>query len=375
MINSKNKKLSSLIDSKRGLHLTIYTQFDGDVIRFRTQLRQLLLTAEEHLDPVLSTEQKNLFLKPIFDLAFDPATLKRFKGNIAIFRKNDFFNLKSIPLDIDDMCVVADSFHIKPLISWAQQDQDFLLVGLSANEAKLYFGNQSELKKVDTAVYPDFLRQLKYDSGPVSMREIRLQKMQLQQTMQWMASWIDELIHGKALTVFVAGDFENVTAFLKNSRCQTIYPETLTPHFSEAHLPDMCSRIREILKLDSKKQCRASLEEVELAQLEKTAKTNIFQIAKAAINGTVKKLVIAKDFHIFGKLDRSTGGIALHTADLDHEDDCLLDDLAQTVLIKGGEVVVVNKSEIPMGRPIVAVLYPQQTSAFAKSPNPTAIAV
>ncbi len=124
MINSKNKLLSSVIDSKHGLHLTAYIKYDGNIIRFRNKLKQLLKIADRHLSPVLSVEDKKQFLKPVLGFGFDPETLRKFKGNIAIFRKNGFFKCISLPVEIEETCVVADTFHIKPLIKWAQQDQD-----------------------------------------------------------------------------------------------------------------------------------------------------------------------------------------------------------------------------------------------------------
>jgi hypothetical protein len=83
---------------------------------------------------------------------------------------------------------------------------------------------------------------------------------------------------------------------------------------------------------------------------------NIFQIAKAAIKGKVRKLVIADGINIFGKIDRKSGGLSIHPTHLDHEDDDILDDLAQEVLAQGGEVVVASRDEIPKGRPALAIL-------------------
>jgi hypothetical protein len=86
------------------------------------------------------------------------------------------------------------------------------------------------------------------------------------------------------------------------------------------------------------------------------ANRNIFQIAKAAIQGKVRKLIIADGINIFGKIDKKSGGISIHPAHLDHEDDDILDDLAQEVLAQGGEVIVASRDEIPKGRPILAIL-------------------
>ena len=89
---------------------------------------------------------------------------------------------------------------------------------------------------------------------------------------------------------------------------------------------------------------------------------NIFQISKAVVQGRVRKLIVTDEISIFGKIDRNSGGVAIHPLDLDHEDDCILDDLAQMVLSQGGEVVIAKRDEIPKGRPILAILDDEASS-------------
>ena len=70
----------------------------------------------------------------------------------------------------------------------------------------------------------------------------------------------------------------------------------------------------------------------------------------------MRKIIVTDELSIFGKIDPKSGGLAIHPFDLDHEDDCILDDLAQMVLSQGGEVIVAKRDEIPKGRPILAIL-------------------
>ncbi len=359
MINSKNKTLNTILDSKNGLHLTAYIKFDGNIVRFRKKLNTILLTSEKYLSPVLNAEDKKRFLSPVKALGLESETLKQIKGNIAIFRKDNFFRYMSLPIEVEETCVVANTFHIKPMIKWAQQDQDFLIVGLSFDGAILYKGNQSEFKKIDTEVYPEYLRNQKY----------LLQKAVPLHTMEWLSWRVSELVKGNKTTVFVAGNKDYVSAFIKNFKSDKLYPETIAPHFSIENIYEICQNVRALLRMDSRTKFIEALKEFEIAQSTNTAKTNIYQIAKAAIKGNVKKLVIAEDLNVFGRLDPSTGGVSIHPIDMDHEDDCLLDDLAQTVLLGGGEVIVAKRCEIPKGRPIVAVLNNQQSELHALVPK------
>ena len=96
--------------------------------------------------------------------------------------------------------------------------------------------------------------------------------------------------------------------------------------------------------------------EFRFAEDENRARKNIFQIAKAAVQGQIRKLIVAEGINIFGKIDKQTGGLAIHPFDMNHEDDDILDDLAQTVLAYGGDVVVAPREEIPKGRTVLAIL-------------------
>ncbi|MEZ4871955.1 MAG: hypothetical protein R2827_06875 [Bdellovibrionales bacterium] len=67
-------------------------------------------------------------------------------------------------------------------------------------------------------------------------------------------------------------------------------------------------------------------------------------------------MIVSDGIQIFGKICKKTGGLSINPVHLDHEDDDLLDDLAQLVLAKGGRVVVASADQIPKGRPILAIL-------------------
>lgn len=375
MVNSKSKLLKSVLDSKAGLHLTTYIKFDGDMFRFRKRLSQLLRKADDHLSPVLSAADKKKFLSPLKTLALDAETLKKFKGNIAIFRKTNFFRFISLPIEIEETSVVADTFHVKPLIKWAQQDQDFLLVGLSFDGASLYKGSQSEFKKIDKAIYPESLKRLDNEGGYIWSKEKRQQKIEMHQTMRWLAQWVEEMVGDTKTTIFVAGDKDVVSDFVKNFSSEKLYPEAIAPYYSDSNVFEICRSIRSVLRLDSRIRLEECLREFENAQKLKIAKINIFQIARAAIKGNIKKLIVAEDLNLFGKLDRLTGGVSMNAVEMDHEDDCLLDDIAQTVLLNGGEVFVAKRGEIPRGRPIVALLKNQQSDLYADISKMQEIAV
>ena len=78
-------------------------------------------------------------------------------------------------------------------------------------------------------------------------------------------------------------------------------------------------------------------------------------IASYAVQGRVHQLLLERDAQLWGKLDRDNGAVELHGSTRVKGDD-VLDDLAEAVLVRGGEVFAVDKSRMPSKSPVAAIL-------------------
>jgi hypothetical protein len=356
MVVSKEKVLQPILKSSDGIHLTAYVPAWSNMIELRKKVREIAVIAEEYLSPVMSKNEISSFLEPIEKLTSDAGLLKNFIGNLAIFRTKNSIRILSVPIEVEFTCVVATTFHIKPLLRWVQQDKEFLFLGLSKNYASLYSGTQSSFSYLDDAIYPESLRRIGLNEGNESLKELRKKRTDLEATMKWLAGWVNDMTQKQKPTLFLAGDNHMVRLLAKHLKYENLYPESLYASFDESKTGEIRNIIRAILRKEARYRLEQALVEFWCAEDLNLAKKNIFQIAKAAVAGKVKKLIIADDFKIFGKLNKKTGCLSINPVDLDHEDDDILDDLAQTVLNYGGEVIVAKRDEIPKGRPILAIL-------------------
>lgn len=339
MITASHRTLKDLLNSNNGVHLSVYVQNHDSDQSFRKRLNQLVKSAESHLKEVFESEDLQLFLKPIREFAANPFHLQRKKGSLAFFVKKDFFKIVHIPSIIDEISVTADSFHIKPLIHWAQQDHEFILVGVNADAVHFYKGTATELSKIDMITTP------------------KKDKAEFDFTIKWLGNWIHYLTKKTQTFVFVIGDKKTCRAIEKSMSSRDSMPYMIQTGFREDKLSQQIDKIRSLVRLSAQTKVNTTLKEFDIQLKLNSAKTNIFTIAKAAVKGRIRKLVVAKDYLIFGRMDKLNGGLALHPKEMDHEDDCLLDDIAQTVLKNGGEVTVVKRLDIPKQRPILALLY------------------
>jgi hypothetical protein len=168
--------------------------------------------------------------------------------------------------------------------------------------------------------------------------------------------WILDLTKNSKPKLFVAGDPMLVAGLNQHLTYSQTVKNPILNTFSKSHANEICRSIRKILKSETQKSFDASLLEFHFAEEANRTQKNIFKISKAIAEGKVKKLVVTDEVNIFGKVDSKSGALSIHPYDVDHEDDCILDDLAQRVLSQGGEVIVAQRDEIPKGRPILAIL-------------------
>ena len=365
MIASKMSVLKPLIESNEGQHLTAYLTNEKNIFHLRRQLRETLETAYEYLAPVMSPDALVKFVAPLHNAIADTKLLRNLKGNVGIFRNENLFRILSLPVPVEQTCVVATSFHVKPLLRWIQNDREFLFLGITEGTASLYHGNQNSFNLIETIIFPEALQKTSYPDSYEDLKKLRFKSHKYDETIEWLNEWIFSLTKEVKPVLFVAGKRELTGPLLKQCRYANTREQAIWPSFSQEKATEICMEIRSILKKNARKDLEHSLMEFYQAEELNLANKNIFQIAKAAIKGKVRKLIIADGIKIFGKIDKTSGGLSIHTAHLDHEDDDILDDLAQEVLAQGGEVVVASRHEIPKGRPILAI-FEQPHSEQAK---------
>ena len=361
MIIEKKVSLKSILESSEGIHLTAYLVNRGDLVDLKLQLQETLNEAYEWLYSVQSIEERKKFLEPLDALLNDARILKDMKGNIGIFRTKDSFRILNIPVDLERQCHVATTFHVKPLLRWMQLDREFLILGLTKDSAHLYIGNQSSLHKIDAILFPEFFRKKAVLQGYINLKKSRQLRLQKKETYSWTNGWLLQLTQKSSYKLFVAGEKPFVGDLIGHLKQKNIMTIPVSIDFDEHNLSEICRLVRHTLKDEAKRTLTQALLEFHFAEELNLAKKNIFQIAKAAVQGRVKKLIVADSINVFGKLDKKTGNIEIHPFDLDHEDDDILDDIAQAVLASGGEVLVAHREEIPKGRPILAILEHEDT--------------
>jgi hypothetical protein len=348
------ESLMPLIQSQGGLHFSAYISREVGAPSVKDQLQEALKVASEDIRTVLGRDERKHFLKPLQALLNDTKMISGIKGNLGIFRSPKLFRVLHVPVPVDEYSTVASSFHVKPLLRWVQEDRVFRLLTVSEKMSCLYLGTQHSLRPLDTFVGSKNkpIKTLSSLSEYFSKRKTHKKQEKLLEILGWLEGHLDSESDLSSTPLFVVAPTE-ARMFLNQSL------GAYNIHFLEESntraLPSAIARIRKLLREDAEFRLREKINDFELAEALEIAESNVARISKAAHSGRVKKLLIAGDMKVFGKIAPDSGNVTFHSTDLDHEDEDILDDIAQAVVKQGGEVVVVPKRKIPGEHPILAI--------------------
>ena len=259
MLASKMSILKPLLESKKGQHLTVYVPNDQNIFQLKSQLRETLDLAYEYLAPVMNPESLVRFLTPIHNTIEDTKLLKNLKGNVALFRNEKSFRILSLPVSVEQTCVLATSFHVKPLLRWIQVDRDFLLLGIHETSASLYQGNQSTFSLVDTIIFPTTLQSSSHQTKLEDLKMENSKILENNEIVVWLNEWLFRLTKDIKPTLFIAGQKEQKSSFLKGYCYESMSRKAISSAFSQEKAADICAEIRAHLKKDTKKELEQAL--------------------------------------------------------------------------------------------------------------------
>jgi hypothetical protein len=134
-----------------------------DPIRFKNLLTQ----AETKLESLkLRRPEIDALLQPASDLLNDQNFWKHLRRSLAVFVGPDFFETYRMPYALDELVVVAERFHIKPLLPGISQDQAFNILALSQNQVRLLEGDRHEVWEIELENVPTSLQEALWADDP-----------------------------------------------------------------------------------------------------------------------------------------------------------------------------------------------------------------
>jgi hypothetical protein len=128
-----------------------------DPIRLKNLLRS---TQEQLLQRGLRRPKVDDLLQPARNLISSHSFWQHQSDGLALFLASKMFRAYRLPLDFEELLVVGDHFHLKPLLPLLSEDGRFYILALSQNEIRLLQGTRYSVGQIDLDTVPKNLADL-----------------------------------------------------------------------------------------------------------------------------------------------------------------------------------------------------------------------
>jgi hypothetical protein len=299
------------------------------------------------------------------------------KDGLAVFASPGHFAIYCVPLPLRNIVVAADTYHVKPLLPLLYNSVRFHVLALTRNEVTLYEGNAERLEPLPQSGIPRSLvaalgeetTDTRADraahggaGGPGAGKAYHGygkgsddDKEELRRYFRAVDRAVDERyskVNGLPLILCAVDYYHPLYREVAHDRhllSEGVLhdPRGLTPAQVHEHAWKIFERMHQ-------RRVKEAVEEIGAARAHHAGSTDLEEIARAAVSGRIRRLLVEEKRRIWGRLNRDTGEVALGGAQGNPDDVDVLDDLAEVTLLHGGDVLLVPRADLPTDAGVAA---------------------
>lgn len=333
-----------------------------DRIRFGNLVKKL----EESLRKSHPKRDTTALLAPFHELIADSRFWNYSADGLAVLASPGFFRVYKLVRPVQELAVVADSFHIKPLLRMVQSADDYQILAVSREAAQLYQGNRDGIHEVMLPEdFPSTLDDV-VDRDAKKPQPIRTHGMTTASTRHGTSSRADlaqtdtELFfrtvdravlerysRPQRLPLVLMALPENQGHFRQLSHNPFLLERGIDASPTAVPLEELRQRAWKVVEPQYLERLRALTDMFGAARPHGLADADLMLIGRSALSGRVSTLLIEADRVVPGRIDPITGSVDLDDL-ADPQVNDVLDDLAEQVLATGGQVIIVPSERMPV---------------------------
>lgn len=373
-------ELEELMQRRQGACVSIFapmvkagTETQQNPIRFKNLVRR---SHEALVERGLGDPDARQLLAPATDLIDDTPFWQHQSTGLAVFVSPGFFRYYRLPVEVRELAVVEDRFHLKPLLPLLSGDGRFYVLALSQKRVRLLEATRHSVRELDLGDLPTSLNDavgyeveeshIQYHSGTRSARGGSSPvyhgqgggdddvKLEIQKFFNLLDRGVSSLIGDREAPLVLAG----VEFLFPLYRQVSSYPDLVEGGVPGNHDATSAEELREkAWPLVEPVFTRAQEEAVgRFRGLLGTgqASVQLDDVVTAAHDGRVETLFVALGTRRWGSFDQERRVVELSEHNGPGTED-LVDFAALQTLLKGGEVFAVPPEQVPEGGAVAAV--------------------
>jgi hypothetical protein len=293
------------------------------------------------------------------------------RDGIAIFASPDHLQVIDLLQAPEELLVVSDSFHIKPLIRILQSGDRYQLLCLELKNVRVFEGNQFRIERLEMRHLPQNPSEVAgmsmsshSDSASDLMQSSRqadegggdTEAVPVEVFMRAVdrAVW-ENYSRPSGLPLILCADERTNAAFRAVSKNPQLMEQSimLDPHILSPQR--LCEEAWKLMEPIYQRRMETLVNDFRTAKARQKGSDDVVQVAEAASTGRVDTLLVGDGKHIAGKLLRHSGLLEPASMTTHPQGDDVLDDLAEMVLRQDGHVLILPDNAMPTDTGVAAI--------------------
>lgn len=342
------------------------------------RLKNLLRSVHEKLAEtgMESTEAAEL-MAPVRELVDDPTFWQEQEGGLIIFRSPDALRTYRLPTPIDELAMVNERFHVKPLFTMLAEDRPFYVLAISLKNIRLIAATRHHAEELEIPGVPrsltealgDLTRQHSPFQASTSSKTVARSPIfhghgtgedNLKAEIVQFFNLADKALlkhMDRDLPVVLAGVEYLLPRYKETTELPHVLDEGLTGNAENLSPDELRDKAWEIVEPVLTAALRKAAERYGDLLSTGRASSRYDEILQAAHDGRIDTLFVARGVRLWGTYDPKARAIRIQenqtTQRKGNED--LLDLAAIQTFQNGGQVYAVPQQDVPGGQEVAAV--------------------
>ena len=365
-----NEFPNDIIYEENGLFISLYQpthrhrpENKQDLIRFNNLIQKIENSLEERY------ENKDIkgIMKPFKEIAEDKEFWNNTADGLAILSNGEKCIVYKLQRTVEELALVSDRFHIKPLIRHFQSDDRYHLLGLDRKEFKLYEGNRYGFEEIE--LDPDIPRTIEDVLGD-EYSEAYLnpgsyggaggtpmyhghggRKDEIDKDTEKFFRYIDKFVldnysNPMQIPLILVALDEHHGIFRNITSNQYLMEKGVKQDFTALDMKQMRENAWQVMEPFYLEKTEKLIERYNVQRSKSLASDDLAEISRAALENRVDLILLEADRSIAGKINSETGQLKREDKE-GSEFDNVLDELAKMIFENKGNVIILPKERMP----------------------------
>lgn len=347
------------------------------------RLKNLLRDAEDRLlASGIRTPDVRALLAPATQLTLGSRFWTHGQTGLAVLIGPDFFRALRLPLTFDELVVVNDRLHLKPLLPLFNMDARFYILALSMNGNRLLEGSRYEVHEqavedipkslADTLRFDEFEEQMRFNISQASVGERgegavmgvihgqgemhATKKTNILRYFQQIDAGLKDFLGEQHVPLVLAGVEYLLPIFREASDYPYLMEEAIHGNPEDMRPDELHAEAWKIVEPFFRQEQEQAADLYQRLTGKKTgrASANLEEVVQAAYSGRVGQVFIPTDVEVWGVYDLANNKVQVdEAADVENMD--LLNFIATQTLLNGGVVYAVEPDAMPEPATVAAI--------------------